>query len=116
MGVKASGMFEREKIHWQAFRETIDLVEVATRLLGPAPGRSGEGPSKLWWSCPLGMHEDDNPSFCVVPGTLCWRCFGCGEKGDAAKLVMKVGAMSFPEAKAYLTGGDVPTIAARSTS
>jgi hypothetical protein len=53
-----------ERIDWRAVRDTINLAEVATRLLGPAPGRLGERSGRrLWWPCPF--HEDRNPSFCV---------------------------------------------------
>ena len=69
----------RRRADWQAVRDTIDLAEVATRLLGPAPGRRGERGRRLWWNCPL--HEDRNPSFCVDPGKAWWNCFGCGEMG-----------------------------------
>ena len=92
-------------IDWPAVRDTIDLAAVATALLGPAPGRRGGRGRRLWWSCPLGTHKDRNPSFCVDPGKPGWRCFGCGEHGDAAALVMKLNHSTFPEAVAYLTGG-----------
>jgi hypothetical protein len=91
---------------WRTDRDHIDLAAVATRLLGPAPGRRGERGRRLWWRCPF--HDDGNPSFCVEPGKGWWRCFGCGERGDAAALVMRLGSMSFPEAIAYLTGGPAP--------
>src|SRR4051795_11360964 len=86
---------------WKAIRGGIDLAAVATALLGPAPGRRGAKGRRLWWPCPL--HQDRNPSFCVEPGKPWWRCFGCGESGDAATLVMKVRGATFPEAVAYLT-------------
>src|SRR4051812_26137028 len=95
-------------IDWKAERDRIDLAAVATRLLGPAPGRRGERSTrKLWWTCPF--HEDRNPSLCIEPGKSWWRCYGCGERGDAASLAMKVGGMTFPEAVAYLTGGTSPS-------
>src|SRR4051794_41014069 len=78
---------------WKTERGRIDLAEVATRLLGPAPGRRGERGPKLWWCCPL--HRDRNPSFCVEPGKPWWRCYGCGESGDAATLVMRLKGMGF---------------------
>ena len=91
----------QSRIDWQAEREQIDLASVATDLLGPAPGRAGKG---LWWRCPLGGHEDKNPSFLVDTSKRRWRCFGCGESGDAATLMMKLEGLSFPEALARLTG------------
>src|SRR3954469_11427299 len=86
-------------IDWKAVRDTIDLAEVATRLLGPAPGRRGERGRKLWWSCPLGTHEDRNPSLCVDPAKGRWKCYGCGQHGDAAALVMRLEGLTFPEAR-----------------
>ncbi len=100
-----------DRIDWRSERDRVDLAEVATRLLGPAPGRRGERGRRLWWSCPF--HEDGNPSFCVDPGKPFWRCFGCGEHGDAATLVMRHEGSSFPEAVSYLTGGPVPSGKAR---
>jgi DNA primase len=84
------------RIDWKTERDRIDLAAVMTKYLGPAPGRRGEHGRRLWWRCPL--HQDRNPSFCVDPGKPHWRCFGCGEHGDAATLVMKLEGVSFPEA------------------
>jgi hypothetical protein len=98
------------RVDWKAERDKIDLAAVATNLLGPAPGRRGERSSrKLWWSCPF--HPDANPSLMVEVGKPFWRCFGCGEHGDAANLLMRLRGLSFPEAVAALTGarGPVPT-------
>jgi hypothetical protein len=106
MGAKTGERSAPGRIDWKAERGRVDLAAVATRWLGPAPGRRGERGRKLWWSCPLGTHEDDNPSFCVVPGSPWWRCFGCGEKGDAATLVRRLEEVSFPEALKLLVGGD----------
>jgi hypothetical protein len=96
------------RIDWKAERGRIDLAAVATNLLGPAPGRRGERGRNRWWRCPLGTHEDRNPSFSVDPGKPWWKCWGCGESGDAAALVMRVRGCSFPEAVAHLTGGPMP--------
>ena len=96
------------RIDWETARERIDLAAVATNLLGPPPGRRGERGRTLWWRCPLGTHEDRNPSFCVDPGKGWWRCFGCGESGDAAALVMRLRGLTFPEAITFLTGNTTP--------
>jgi DNA primase len=94
-----------ERIDWKAVRDTIDLAAVVTNLRGPAPVRRG---ARLYWHCPLGTHEDSNPSFCVEPGKAWWKCWGCGARGDAANLVMRLTPMTFPEAVAHLTGGPMP--------
>jgi DNA primase len=92
-----------KRLDWRAIRDGVDLARVAMDLLGPAPGRRGDRGRSLWWSCPF--HEDRNPSFRVEPGKPWWRCFGCGEKGDAIDLVRRIKGCSFPEAVAYLAGG-----------
>src|SRR5262249_33365711 len=73
-------------IGWVTVKNRVNLVSVTSALLGHPVKRKGSQASRLWWLCPF--HDDRNPSFCIVPGTSRWQCFGCGEKGDAAKLVM----------------------------
>ncbi len=92
---------------WSTIRDRLDLATVATALLGPAPGRRGEKGRRLWWSCPF--HEDKNPSFVIDPGKSGWKCWGCGEHGDAAALVMRLQGVGFPEAVAYLAGKPTPS-------
>jgi hypothetical protein len=93
---------------WKTVKGMIDMAAVATALLGPALGRRGERGRRLWWCCPF--HEDRNPSLCIRPGERTWKCFGCGEHGDAATLVMKLNpGMTFPAAVSYLTGGPAPS-------
>jgi len=99
------------RIDWRAERNGIDLAAVATGLLGPAPGRRGERGRRLWWPCPF--HEDRNPSFMVDPGKPWWKCWGCGERGNAANLVMRIKGTTFPEALADLTGRPAPSGTAR---
>ena len=93
------------RIDWKTERDRIDLATVATDLLGPAPGRQGEKGRRLWWPCPF--HDDRNPSFYVVPGEPWWKCLGCGERGDAANLLMRLERVGFPDAMRRLTGGDL---------
>ncbi len=102
-----------DRIDWSAIRDRIDLAAVVTVHLGPAPGRRGEkSRRRLYWPCPF--HDDKNPSLCVTPGKREWRCFGCGEHGDAATLVMKLRGVSFPEAVRWLA--EQAGIATASTS
>ncbi len=86
----------RDWIDWPAIRDRLDMAQVATALLGPAPGRHGERGRRLWWPCPF--HEDKNPSFVIDPGKPGWKCWGCGEHGDAPALVMQLKGVGFPEA------------------
>jgi len=91
-------------IDWPSLKGTIDLAAVAAQLLGPAPGRVGEK-GGLWWNCPL--HVDPNPSFKIDAHKGTWRCYGCGEHGDAAALVMHVERLTFPEAIRFLAGKSI---------
>lgn len=95
--------FSLRRDDWKSERDRIDLATVATSLLGPAPGRRGERGRKLWWPCPF--HNDANPSFGIDPGKPTWKCWGCGEHGDAANLLMRLERLTFPEAVRRLTGG-----------
>jgi hypothetical protein len=100
MGTNASSSWNvtvtGDRLDWREIRDRVDVAAVATNLLGPAPGRRGERGRRLWWRCPF--HEDKNPSLGIEPGKPWWRCYGCGEHGDAPKLVMKLKGVSFPEA------------------
>src|SRR5947209_18853320 len=50
--------------------------------------------------CPF--HQEDTPSFTVVPGKGFFHCFGCGAHGDALGWLTDGLRMSFTEAVAYL--------------
>jgi DNA primase len=86
---------------WSEVRDRVDMVRLATALMGAPPGRRGERSQRnQWWSCPF--HPDKNPSFCIQVGSKGWRCFGCQEKGDAASLVMRLRDVEFPAAVEWL--------------
>lgn len=46
--------------------------------------------------CPF--HQEKTPSFNVDPQKGFWKCFGCGEGGDAFNFLMKIEHLTFPEA------------------
>jgi len=46
--------------------------------------------------CPF--HKEKTPSFNVHEGMQIFRCFGCGESGNAFGFLMKMEGLSFPEA------------------
>ena len=46
--------------------------------------------------CPF--HNEKTPSFNVSPGRQTYRCFGCGEGGNAVGFVMAYENLPFPEA------------------
>jgi hypothetical protein len=66
------------------------LQYVCELLLGP-PAKDGGAYGESWWHCPLGTHDDSNPSFHTLPPLpgkkLYWKCFGCDAYGDAYELL-----------------------------
>lgn len=50
--------------------------------------------------CPF--HNEKTPSFTVSPSKGIYKCFGCGEGGDALKFVMEHEQLTYPEALRYL--------------
>ncbi len=72
-------------------RARIDLVELVSKQV--ALKRSGRNYVGL---CPF--HDDSKPSFSVSPTLQRYRCWACGESGDAFTWVMKTQRLDFPEA------------------
>jgi DNA primase len=68
-----------------------ELVELIGRIV-PLK-RSGRNFTGL---CPF--HREKSPSFNVSPERQRWKCFGCGESGDAITFLMEHDKVSFPEA------------------
>jgi len=59
--------------------------------------------------CPF--HNEKTPSFYVVPAKGFYKCFGCGESGDAFTFLMKRQGLTFQEAVravALKVGVDIP--------
>ncbi len=50
--------------------------------------------------CPF--HNEKTPSFTVSPAKGIFKCFGCGESGNAVSFVMRHEQLSYPEALKYL--------------
>ncbi len=50
--------------------------------------------------CPF--HNEKTPSFTVSPAKGIFKCFGCGEAGNAVSFIMKHEGLSFPEALKHL--------------
>ena len=50
--------------------------------------------------CPF--HNEKTPSFTVSPNKGIYKCFGCGESGNAFKFIMEHEHLSFPDAVRYL--------------
>ena len=83
-------------------RQTIDrimdaanIVEVVSDFVSlKKKGTSYKG------LCPF--HDDTTPSFSVSPVKGVYKCFACGEAGNAVNFVMKHEQMTYPEALRWL--------------
>lgn len=73
-------------------RESLDMPSVA-RHYGLKPNRAG------FVSCPF--HGERTPSLKLYPAR--WKCFGCGEGGDAITFVMKLLGIDFRAAVAQIS-------------
>jgi DNA primase len=72
-------------------RAATDIVELIGRYVPLR--RAGTSFKGL---CPF--HQEKSPSFHVNPQRQIFKCFGCGEGGDAFSFVMKAEKTTFPEA------------------
>jgi len=72
----------------QQIKERIDLAEIINRhtLVD----------KNLKAVCPF--HPEDHPSLSIHSSNKFWKCFGCGEKGDAFKFIQLIENISFSEA------------------
>lgn len=75
----------------QRIIEEADIVKV----VGHAVQLKRKG-SNYTGLCPF--HTEKTPSFMVSPAKGIYKCFGCGQGGDAVKFVMQTQNISFPEA------------------
>lgn len=50
--------------------------------------------------CPF--HNEKTPSFTVTPGKGIYKCFGCGQAGDAIKFVQDMEGLSYMETMKYM--------------
>lgn len=85
-------------------RETVDKIIDAIRIeevVGDFVSLRKRG-SNWIGLCPF--HNEKTPSFNVNPARGIFKCFGCGEAGDAIRFVMKHESYSYPEALRFLAG------------
>lgn len=72
-------------------KQKIDIVELVGESVNlKKAGRHFKG------LCPF--HSEKSPSFIVSPERQSYKCFGCGEGGDAINFLQKYDGMSFLEA------------------
>jgi len=72
-------------------KDESDIVTVVREYVSLSPaGTSFKG------LCPF--HREKTPSFHVNPHRQIFKCFGCGEGGDAISFLMKLQGLAFPEA------------------
>ncbi len=75
----------------EELRRKIDIVDLVGRYVELR--RSGRNFKGL---CPF--HDEKTPSFNVNPALKGFKCFGCGEGGDAIAFVMRIEGKTFLEA------------------
>ncbi|MBV9119895.1 MAG: DNA primase [Chloroflexi bacterium] len=76
----------------ELIKSRIDLVQLVSGYIGGLK-KSGRN---FWACCPF--HNEKTPSFCIWPDDDRWKCFGCGEGGDAFSFVMRIENLDFPGA------------------
>lgn len=76
----------------QRVKDSTDIVELIKEFV-PSLKQSG----KNWiGKCPF--HNDNNPSFSVSQEYGFYKCFSCGEGGDAISFIEKIEHLTFKEA------------------
>jgi len=80
-------------------KETIDKIfeaAIIEDVVGYYLADLKKKGTNYWACCPF--HNEKTPSFSVSPTKGIYKCFGCGEGGNAVNFVMKLGGFSYPEA------------------
>ena len=76
-------------------KDRLDIVEVVSQTV--VLKKSG---ANYWGLCPF--HNDKKPSLCVSPSKGIYKCFSCGEGGDALTFLLKTQNKDFKELIAEL--------------
>ena len=71
-------------------KDRLDILEVVSEKV--ILKKSG---NHYWGLCPF--HKEKTPSFSVNPSLGIYKCFGCGEGGDAISFIMKTENKTFME-------------------
>lgn len=92
-----------DPIDTQKIRDSYRISDVAARHTKlTRAGREFKG------LCPF--HQERSPSFYVVDTKGFAQCFGCGWNGDIIRFVMQADGLSFVDACAAITSGDLPLV------
>src|SRR5215207_4996611 len=95
--LKLTGM-GRER--FDAVKRAVPITTLLWEFGAGAPTPAG---NRQIMRCPLGTHDDPNPSFTVYPGDAGWYCFGCNQGGTVIDLAMHLLRSNDPrEALAHL--------------
>ena len=68
-----------------------DIVQLVNRYV-PLKRKGGNH----WACCPF--HHEKTPSFSVSGDKQFFKCFGCGEGGNAVHFMMKIENLPYPDA------------------
>lgn len=82
--------------------ETIERIKDAAKVeevVGDFVSLHRKG-GNYWGCCPF--HNEKTPSFSVSPAKGFFKCFGCGESGNAVGFLMKHEHYTYPEALQWL--------------
>jgi len=87
----------------------IDEIKNATNILDVVKRHVELKRTGTSWVGLCPFHHEKTPSFHVHPQKQIFKCFGCGESGDAIEFLMLKEGLTFPEAvKAVAEIGRVP--------
>lgn len=81
----------------KTYNEVIDEIRSRLDILDVVQSRvvlKKKG-ANYWGCCPF--HNEKTPSFCVNVQKGIFKCFGCGEGGDAISFLMKINNQSFAD-------------------
>lgn len=78
-------------------KDKLDVLDVVSKDV--IMKKSG---GNYWGLCPF--HKEKSPSFSVNPAKGIYKCFGCGEGGDALSYMMKTRGIAFKDLVVELAG------------
>ncbi len=81
----------------KTYSEAVDEIRARLDILDVVQSRVvlKKRGANYWGCCPF--HNEKTPSFCVSPQKGIFKCFGCGEGGDAITFLMKINNQTFAE-------------------